>query len=170
LVLISGYYFPTVRGDAAIVSLGALPGLGDLLCRTVLPLMGRIMWRPLISNLFRPCKVPGKWCGFSREMALRPSQLRASAEESAMMVPTVRNMSAEYRQIAVPVSLICGAGDQVVDPKQSSKLHKMIADSCLATLLFNGHMVHQTATSQVLSAIDEIDRRVKDDALAEAAE
>jgi pimeloyl-ACP methyl ester carboxylesterase len=163
LILISGYYFPSPRADAAIASVGALPGLGDLLCHTVLPFMGRLMWRRLISKLFRPVNVPRKWRGFSKEMALRPSQLRASAEESAMMMLTVRKMASEYRQITVPVSLIAGAGDQIVDPKQSSHLHETLADSNLATLLFQGHMVHHTATSQVVTAMDEIDGRSKDD-------
>jgi pimeloyl-ACP methyl ester carboxylesterase len=156
LVLASGYYFPTPRPDAVLGSTGAVPGLGNILCHTLLPLMGRITWPAVIRSLFSPRGVPAKFWGFSKEMALRPSQLRASAEETALMVPSTEGLADAYKKLTIPVAVICGAGDQIVDPHQSTKFHRVLKDSTLSTLLFNGHMVHHTALTQVLAAIDGV--------------
>ena len=158
LVLASGYYFPTPRPDVVLASAGALPGVGAILCHTILPFIGRLAWPALIRNLFDPRGVPAKFRGFSKEMALRPSQLQASAQESALMVPSTEGLAEACRPLAIPVALICGAGDQVVDPQQSAKFHQVLKSSTLTNLLFNGHMVHHTALKQVTAAIEDVER------------
>src|SRR5690349_16868233 len=42
LVLVSGYYFPTVRTDVAISSVPAIPVLGDIVSYTVSPIVTRL--------------------------------------------------------------------------------------------------------------------------------
>ena len=83
LVLASGYYYPNVRGDVLLLSPPAVPVLGDILRYTLSPLMSRLMWPLLLRKLFGPSPVPKKFAGFPEEMAVRPSQLRAAAAESA---------------------------------------------------------------------------------------
>jgi pimeloyl-ACP methyl ester carboxylesterase len=156
LVLASGYYFPTPRADVYPASLGAIPGLGPLLCHTLLPIIGRCTWPALVRNIFEPAQVPKKFGSFPREMALRPSQIQTSAEESALMVPSTEGLAKKCSYLGIPVALICGAGDQVVDPKHSARLNREIKGSTLTTLLFNGHMVHHTSVSNVTALIDEV--------------
>ena len=82
LVLASGYYYPTARVDVAAASGPAIPILGDILRYTLAPLLGRIMWPALMRKIFGPAEVPQKFTkGFPAGLALRPSQLRASAAE-----------------------------------------------------------------------------------------
>jgi pimeloyl-ACP methyl ester carboxylesterase len=159
LALLSGYYFPTLRLDGALAAPGAMPVLGDLLSNTIMPLIARVTWLAMVRNLFNPCDVPVKFRGFPKEMALRPSQLRASAQEASIMVPGAEELAKGYGSLTLPVTIICGAGDQIVDPEQSRRLHRVIRDSALSTLLFNGHMVHHTALKQVTDAIEELARR-----------
>jgi pimeloyl-ACP methyl ester carboxylesterase len=52
------------------------------------------------------------------------------------------------------VIIVAGAEDKFIDSDHSRKLHREIPDSILRLIPSNGHMVHQTATTEVLSAID----------------
>jgi pimeloyl-ACP methyl ester carboxylesterase len=158
LVLEAGYYFPTARPDVMVASAGALPGIGGILCHTVLPLFARASWRAAVRNLFFPAEVPKKFSRFPRELALRPSQLRTSAEESALMIPSTIGLADLCKELSIPTALVCGAADQVVDPGHSAKLRLHIASSTLGTLLFNGHMVHHTSRMQVEELISEVSR------------
>ena len=87
LVLASGYYFPTARPDVVAMSAPSLPLIGDILRYTLSPLISRAMWPMMMTKIFGPRSVPQKFEAFPKEMALRPSQIRASAAESALMIP-----------------------------------------------------------------------------------
>ena len=64
-----------------------MPVLGDVVRYTLSPLLGRLMWPLLMRKMFGPAGVPEKFEAFPSEMAMRPSQIRASAAESALMIP-----------------------------------------------------------------------------------
>jgi pimeloyl-ACP methyl ester carboxylesterase len=74
LVLLSGYYFWTLRPDALLVSAGALPVLGAILRYTVSPLLGWLQMPLLKWAMFSPAKVPARFeAEYSTAMAYRPS-------------------------------------------------------------------------------------------------
>jgi hypothetical protein len=50
------------------------------------------MWPFLLRKIFGPSSVPKKFEGFPEEMAVRPSQLRAAAAESALMIGRPHSM------------------------------------------------------------------------------
>jgi pimeloyl-ACP methyl ester carboxylesterase len=156
LVLVSGYYYPNVRGDVALLSPPAVPVLGDILRYTLSPLLSRLMWPLLLRKLFGPNPVPKKFDGFPEEMAFRPSQLRAAAAESALMIPSAHALQTTYKQLTMPVAIIAGDKDRVVEPQQSDRLHRDVSQSTLHHVPATGHMVHQTALSEVMSAIDRV--------------
>ena len=79
LILASGYYYPNARADVVILSPPAIPLIGDLLSHTISPLLSRLMWPVLLRKIFGPSPVPEKFKEFPKEMAVRPSQIRASA-------------------------------------------------------------------------------------------
>ena len=61
LVLLSGYYFWTLRPDVLLAVAGALPVLGDVLHHTVSPLLGWLQ-TPLVKwAIFSPARVPAKF-------------------------------------------------------------------------------------------------------------
>jgi pimeloyl-ACP methyl ester carboxylesterase len=142
LVLASGYYYATLRPDVVAVSAPAVPLVGDVLRYTIAPIVSRVMWPLLMAKIFGPRSAPKKFEGFPKEMALRPSQIRASAAESALMIP---------------VSIIAGEEDRLINiDEQSHRLHGNIAQSKFHRVRGAGHMVHQTATGSVMSAIDQV--------------
>jgi pimeloyl-ACP methyl ester carboxylesterase len=159
VILASGYYYPTVRGDAVFLSGPAVPGIGDILSHTFSPILGRLMWPFVMRKIFGPSPVPKKFDGFPKEMALRPSQVRASAAESALMIPGAFALRKDYARLKMPVAIIAGEEDRLIDiDKQSARLHHEVTQSTLRRVPGVGHMVHQSATDLVMAAIDEAAR------------
>jgi pimeloyl-ACP methyl ester carboxylesterase len=154
LILVSGYYYPTARADVLLFSPPAVPVIGDILSHTVSPLLGRLMWPLLLRKIFSPNPVPNKFNAFPKEMAVRPSQLRAAAAESALMIPAANTLRDAYRQLDMPVLIVAGAEDRYVESEQSGKLHREIPHSTFHCIPRAGHMVHQTKTAEIMSAID----------------
>jgi pimeloyl-ACP methyl ester carboxylesterase len=156
LVLASGYYYPSTRTDAATSLPSALPGLGDILSYTVSPIVGRVMWPAMLRKMFGPNQVPKKFAAFPMEMTVRPSQIRAAAAETSMMVPAAFMASKGYGGLDMPTVIIAGDGDRLVDiDKQSARLHDEIKQSSLHRVAGAGHMIQQSATSDLMAAIDE---------------
>jgi pimeloyl-ACP methyl ester carboxylesterase len=98
--------------------------------------------------------VPEKFEGFPEELAVRPSQIRASAAESALMIPSAHTLEKHYRALQMPVAIVAGAADRLIESEQSAQLHQDIPHSTLRSVPGAGHMVHQTATGEILTAID----------------
>jgi pimeloyl-ACP methyl ester carboxylesterase len=157
LVLASGYYYPTVRPDVVAMGTPALPIVGDLLSQTISPLLSRAVWPLMLKKVFGPKSVPDKFHAFPKEMALRPSQIRASAAESALMIPGAFEQRGKYGDLQMPIVIIAGEDDRLVDiDSQSARLHADVPQSRIHRLAGNGHMIQQTATDEVMSAIREV--------------
>jgi len=162
LILASGYYYPNARADVLVLSPPAMPLIGDVLRYTISPILGRLMWPGLLRKLFGPSRVPKKFAGFPEEMTMRPSQIRASAAETALMIPAAHGFREDYGHLKMPVVIVAGTEDRVVEVQQSAHLHRDIAQSTLRCIPNTGHMVHQTATAEVMSAIDMVAGQKKD--------
>ncbi|WP_207102864.1 alpha/beta fold hydrolase [Paracoccus shandongensis] len=157
LVLASGYYYPTARVDMALLSGPALPLLGDVARHTVAPVASRLVWPLLMRKIFGPAPVPAKFAAFPREMAVRPSQIHAEAAESALLIPSAAAMCRDYAALAMPVAIVAGAEDRLIDPAaQSLRLHRAIAQSSLHLVPGSGHMIHQTDPEAVMAAINAV--------------
>jgi len=154
LILASGYYYPTVRADVLMLSPPALPLVGDVLSHTISPLLGRLLWPIFLRKIFGPNPVPKKFAGFPEEMAIRPSQIRAAAAETALMIPAAYGFRGAYGHLKMPVAIVAGREDRVSEAQQSAELHRDIAHSTFRCISNKGHMVHQTATAEVMAAID----------------
>ena len=115
------------------------------------------MWPLLLRKIFGPSPVPEKFKQeFPEEMAVRPSQIRASAAETALMIPAAHTLRKQYRLLQMPVAIVAGAEDRLIESEQSSHLHRDIPHSTLRCVPDTGHMVHQTATAEIMSAIDMV--------------
>jgi pimeloyl-ACP methyl ester carboxylesterase len=164
LILASGYYYPTPRADVLLLSGPAIPVAGDILSHTVSPILGRLLWPLIMRKIFGPAKVPIKFKSFPKEMALRPSQIRASAAETALMVPSAAAVRGRYTSLTMPVVIIAGEQDRLIDiDAQSARLHREVTHSRFRRLANAGHMVHQSATAIVMAAIDEAEERPEND-------
>jgi pimeloyl-ACP methyl ester carboxylesterase len=152
LLLISGYYFPTFRPDVAVFGTPALPIVGDVLRYTVSPPLGGLLAPALAAQLFAPAHVERAFAA-ELPMAIRPWQIRANAEDTALMVPSVAQMEHRYKTLTVPVAIVAGAGDKVISPAQSERLADEIPASELLIIAGVGHMVHYTAKKTIAETI-----------------
>jgi pimeloyl-ACP methyl ester carboxylesterase len=160
LVLVSGYYRPSARIDAAWLSLPAVPLVGTLARHTVLPLIDRLLWPGLMRLMFAPREVAEPFrSDYPVWMSLRPRTLLAGGVESALMVPTAARLARRLAQLKPPVVIVAGAGDRIVNPHWHAEwLHDQLPGSALRLVPDTGHMVHHIATQEVANAIVQADK------------
>ncbi|SDE44978.1 Alpha/beta hydrolase family protein [Belnapia rosea] len=157
LVLLSGYYFWTLRPDVLLVTTGAIPLLGDILRHTVSPWLGRLLMPLQKRAMFSPAPVPNRFRReYSDEMALRPSQIRATSLDGILMIPGALGLRRHYADLQMPVLILAGDGDKIVWKRSAERLHAAIPGSVLRIVEGAGHMVHHSAPEQVVEAIQVI--------------
>lgn len=156
LVLASGLYFPSMRLDAPLFAPPALPLVGDLLSRTLSPLMGRAMWPGFLRLIFGPAPVPAAFArAFPTWLALRPGQLRAVAEDALATLGATLRAARRYRELDLPVVMVAGERDRFVSARaHTARLHRLLPSSRLLLSPHSGHMVHHSDLPLVLSAVD----------------
>lgn len=157
LVLLSGYYYPSLRLDAPASSPPAIPIVGDLLRFTLAPLIGRLIWPALVKRIFSPVAVPDRFRQLPVWMMLRPSQLRASAAESALMVPSALVLSRRYAELEMPVMIVAGNDDKVANAGHNAgRLHDALPQSSLRLAPGQGHMLHYADPDDIVCGIDAL--------------
>jgi pimeloyl-ACP methyl ester carboxylesterase len=158
IALIGGYYYPSPRVDSALLALPATPVLGHLWRYTAAPLLGRLMWPRLARRMFAPAELPERFRRLPEWMALRPSQLGASAAESGLMVPAAERLSKRYGELTLPVAVIAGSGDRIIDPEANAgRLHKEISHSELLMAPGAGHMAHYADPERIMAAVRKLE-------------
>ncbi len=157
LVLLAGYYFPTPRLDALMVAVVTVPVLGDVLRYTLSPVFGWLTMPALKRAMFAPAPMTARFeAEYSTAMALRPSQIRATAGDGTLMVPGAMELRTHYGELTMPVLIMAGDGDLVVGDRQAKRLHAAIPGSTLRIVEGVGHMIHHVATRQVVDAIEDV--------------
>jgi pimeloyl-ACP methyl ester carboxylesterase len=161
LVLLSGYYYPSLRLDAPPMSVPAIPIIGDVLRYTVSPIMMRLMWPLVTRRMFSPKKVSGRFKEIPPWFLLRPKQLRAQAADTALMVPSAMSLSKRYGEVKVPVTLIAGTQDKmVVTSDNSERLERELREAHLELEPGVGHMTNYADPERILKSIDALAAQV----------
>lgn len=157
LVLLSGYYYPSWRADVPLVAWPAVPLLGDLMRYTVSPLATRMLWRPLTKTVFSPQPVDARFHRTPAWMLLRPKQLRAGAADAALMIPAAKALAGRYAELKMPVVVIAGTRDKLVDfVHHSERLGERLSHCELQLLPGVGHMTHYAHPDKVLAAVESV--------------
>ncbi len=161
LLLIGGLYFPEARRDVALLSVPALPVLGDLMRLTVSPILARLLSGRAIQNAFAPRPVSGRFLSeFPVDLATRPINIRAAVEDLALMMPAAEALQALYGHIRKPTIIISGAEDRIVNvDRHAVRLQSQIEGSELYVLPHDGHMVHHHAPLTILQAVEKLEER-----------
>jgi pimeloyl-ACP methyl ester carboxylesterase len=172
LVLLSGYYFPSVRSDVALGSWPAVPVIGDIMRYTISPLLGRLMARSVYRKMFAPSPVPPQFAReFPLELAVRPFQIRASAAETALMIPGAASLADHYHELTIPIGIVGGSGDKIVDTEsQSGRLNAELPQSTLRCVRGAGHMIHHIVPGEVLAVIEALAKTAPESSNASRSE
>ena len=162
LVLLSGYYKPTARLDVPLSAPPAIPVIGDVMRYTVAPLFGSAMLPNNLKAMFAPQAVPERFSrNFPYGFPVRPGQIRAEAQDAVTMVPGAAAMRSQYSDLRLPVTIMAGIDDQIVDAdNQSVWFHHKVFGSELQLVPGAGHMVHYAVPEQVAAAIRAMVERV----------
>lgn len=74
-----------------------------------------------------------------------------------MMVPDAFMMRGRYADLKMPLVIIAGDQDRLIDIEaQSARLHAALPHSSFHRIYENGHMIQQTATEDMMSAVREV--------------
>ncbi|RWB72403.1 MAG: alpha/beta hydrolase [Mesorhizobium sp.] len=157
VVVVAGYHYPSPRLALAVSALPAVPLLGTVLRHAVLPSLVRLNWRWAMRKIFHPATIAVPFAAMTRELASRPSQLRSISAESFLMLASALLPNRRYSDVAIPVGIIAGAGDQLFDAKaQALRLQSEISQALVDIVPDAGHMVHQSRPEAILAMIDKI--------------
>ena len=153
VVLLAGYYFSSLRLDAPLAAAPGIPLIGDMLSHTIAPIFGRLLAPLVVRQLFAPAPVPRRFKNFPLSISLRPSQLRSSALEAQLMAASAKSLESRYGELMMPVSIIAGSGDLIVNPlAQSNRLAQLVLGHDAHLISGAGHMVHYFSPELVLQA------------------
>ena len=158
LVLASGYYFPGTRLDVIASLPGASPATGGLMCHTISPLIGRASVPLVTRMIFAPAAPTRSFVAhFPFALALRPLQLKATYADTAQMVAAATLLKQRYDALRLPLALIAGDGDRIVDFTWHTKqLAGRIPHARLFVVKGAGHMVHHTAPDDFVAAVEAV--------------
>ena len=156
LVLLAGYYFPTVRADVLAFSISAAPVIGDLLNCTIMPIIGRALGPLVFRRIFAPSAVSPRFSAeFPTELALRPSQIKASATDTELMALSAAAIAGRYGELRMPVVIMAGTHDQIVDfERHARRLAEAVPGAILLPFDDAGHMIHHLVPDKVVEAVN----------------
>ena len=159
LVLLSGYYYGSARPDVVPASMPAVPVLGDLMAHTVSPLAGLLVGPVAVKASFAPAPISDKFASFPVAMTLRPSQVRATAADTAMMVPGAIALSRRYDELALPIIAMAGEGDLITHlGEHAERFVEEVDGAELRVVPGEGHLFHYAVPDQVVAAIRDAGR------------
>jgi len=158
VLVLAGWSHPARAATLWVAGLPAAPVIGSLMSRA---LAGGLA-RDIIAQLFAPEPVPAGFADFPIDLALRPSQLRANAEDLAALNADVARLRTRYKHIAVPVAILTGGADKVVDPAAHAfRLARAIPHAGFQVLPGVGHMLHHTQPEAVCAALRRLVKRIE---------
>ena len=161
VLVLAGWSHPARAATLWVAGLPAAPVIGGLMSRALAPALSGGLARDIIAQLFAPEPVPASFADFPIDLALRPSQLRANAEDLAALNADVARLRTRYRQIAVPVEILTGGADKIVDPAAHAfRLARAVPDAGFQVLPGVGHMLHHTQPDAVCAALERLAARV----------
>ena len=164
IVFLSGFAYPTRRLDFLPFIAPAVPIAGQLLSRTVLQPVDRLLLPALMRRIFEPDPVPESYALLPIDLMLRPSQLEAGAGQLAALVPGVAALAPRYPDIRCPVAILAGEEDRIIDPRDHAvRLHRDIPHSTLHLMTGTGHMAHHARPEAVLAGIERVTKAVEVD-------
>ena len=130
------------------------PVVGELLVNTLPLVVARFTLEGSVRDAFAPEPVAPNYSYGAVRLALRPSSYRATAEDVRLLKPFLRQQSARYRTLKIPLVILTGDSDRVVSPQiHSEQLHAAVPHSELIVFPGAGHLLPYSRPDAVLRAI-----------------
>lgn len=161
LVLLGGLAFRRDRLNPLLEILAEIPVIGEVL-RAILPVvLGRQLVQQNLMKAFAPDAVPADYLQIAQALWTRPSQTHALTQDNLTLNPTLTALSPGYPQIQVPVVIVTGDQDQIVNTQTNSiALQRAIPNSELIVLPNTGHAIPKTQPEIVLAALQRVEHKI----------
>lgn len=147
--------FPEARIEQALFGARAVPGWGDALSLTLGATLDPVMLPALWRAMFLPQPMPERFASdFPFARAARPEQMTAEGENAALFWPDLARSALGYPLCRVPVEVMCGTADLVVNPYlQGAVAAALLPRGRLRLLPGLGHMLHHARPDAVAAAV-----------------
>ncbi len=77
------------------------------------------------------------------------------------MDPCANELAGRYAELTMPVEILAGDGDKVVNTwQQSQRLGRHVPDANFGIVAGAGHMIHYIAPERVVAAIETVENRL----------
>jgi len=156
VVALAPIALPEPRLEHALFGWRAWPGLGEAMSLGARR-MDEALLPALWGGMFAPqVMTPAFSAGFPFARAASPADLRANGQEAAAMTTDLLRSLSAYWTCRVPVRVLHGERDVVVNPMHGRILAMQAPLGRFRSLPGLGHMAHHFAPDAVLAAIEEV--------------
>ena len=156
IVLLAPAAYPAVSVEWWSL-LPRVPLLGPLVVKALAPYIGRTVVKGSLKDAYHPQDPHDEYAEHVAELWTRADRINAWAEDERTLRASLEGLSQHYSEIELPVAIVTGEADRVLDPQQHAyALHKTIPHSKLIALHDTGHQLPQTRPDDVIAAIDRV--------------
>lgn len=111
-----------------------------------------------VSRVFRPQTVPDGYLDYvGGPLSLKASAIEANKQDIRALNTALRRQAPDYDRIAVPVEVISGTNDFIINPqRQPIPFADRLPNARLKLLNGVGHMAHHVAADELFKAITRL--------------
>lgn len=164
LVLVAPLTHPQPTLPLVFWSLAVRPAwLRRWVSHTLTVPIGLLTSRSVVKGVFAPDSAPQDFATRGGGLlGMRPDNFYAASSEIALVNDDLPNMIKRYPQLTLPISLIYGARDKVLDfRKHGQALADKVPGLKLQLVEGHGHMLPITATARVVEAVQQLAKRAR---------
>ncbi|WP_307392510.1 alpha/beta fold hydrolase [Pseudomonas cedrina] len=164
LVLVAPLTHPQPTLPLVFWSLAVRPAwLRSWVSHTLTVPMGLLTRRSVVKGVFAPDSAPQDFATRGGGLlGMRPDNFYAASSEIALVNDDLPDMVKRYPQLTLPISLVYGARDKVLDfRKHGQALADKVPGLKLQLVEGRGHMLPITATARVVDAVQQLAKRVR---------
>ncbi|MBF6031225.1 alpha/beta hydrolase [Pseudomonas sp. P115] len=164
LILVAPLTHPQPTLPMVFWSLAVRPGwLRRWVAHTLTVPIGMLTRRSVVKGVFTPDQAPDDFATRGGGMlGMRPDNFYAASSEIALVNDYLPAMVKRYPQLTVPIGLIYGAKDKVLDFRRHGQaLADKVPGLKLQLVEGRGHMLPITATARVVEAVQQLAKRTR---------
>ena len=164
LILVAPLTHPQRLLPLVFMSLAIRPGwLRRFMSHTLTMPIGLLTKGSVVKGVFAPDPAPEDFATRGGGLlGMRPENFYAASTEINLVNDFLPDMVKRYPQLTLPIGLIYGAQDKVLDfRKHGQALASLVPGLKLQLVEGRGHMLPITATERVAAVVEQIDKRVR---------
>ena len=154
LVLVAARGYPLPNRPDPLFTVNRLPVIGPLFRMTLLPTLGQRVLAQRIAEAYAPDSVRADHLAAARALWLRPSEAAATVWDAKNLQTALDSASHRYGEIAIPVVIVVGDRDQILD--ESRRLQSAIPGAELRVLPGTGHEIPHTRPGLLADAVSHL--------------